>query len=264
MKTLVISMLLSVFVVSNLVLATDKAPAGTPATGQTFIDPTTGVEFILVKGGCYKMGSDAGADDETPVHEVCVSDFYLGKYELTQGQWEKVMKKNPSHYDKCGADCPVESISWDESQMFLKKLSSLSKKMYRLPTEAEWEFAARSGGRDEKFAGIDDENVLGEFAWFDKNSNMTVHPVGKKKSNGLGFYDMTGNVDEWCQDRYDEAYYKNSPKKNPTGPGAGAERASRGGGYDTTAWRARVAHRSKFDTGSRERNIGLRLLLPIN
>lgn len=242
-----------------------KATSGktTIALAQTLADPFTGMEFVLVKGGCYKMGSVAGSEDEIPQHDVCVDDFYLGKYEVTQAQWKKVMESNPSQFSTCGPDCPVDSVSWSDSQEFVKKLSAQAKKKYRLPTEAEWEYAARSGGRDEKYAGTSDQSRLGEFAWIRDNAGDVTHQVGQKSPNGLGLYDMTGNVDEWCQDRYDKEYYKNSPKKNPAGPNAGDERASRGGAYDFSNMRIRAAHRRSESPDFRDNKLGLRLLLPV-
>lgn len=259
--TVIAAVLLSV---TNYGFAAATPPAAAAGSGQILTDPATGMEFVLVKGGCYTMGSAIRqGSDETPEHEVCVADFYLGKYEVTQGEWEKVMKKNPSGFNTCGVDCPVESVSWDDSQEFIKKLNALTNKKYRLPTEAEWEYAARSGGRDEAYAGTSDEKLLGEYAWFEDNAGKAIHPVGQKKPNGLGLYDMTGNVDEWTQDWYASDYYKVSPKSNPAGPATGEERASRGGSWDFDSWRARDAHRRKFEPSYREDGLGLRLLLPV-
>ena len=269
----IVSVSVLLLVQAGVVLAADSATSA-PAPGQTVaagggqstVDPLAGMEFVLVKGGCYKMGSAAGegTDDEQPAHEVCVSDFYLGKYEVTQAQWQRVMNDTPSHFKQCGPDCPVESVSWDDSQEFIKKVNAAGKKKYRLPTEAEWEYAARSGGKDEKFAGTSDPKSLGDFAWFRDNSGRATHKVGQKKANGLGLYDMTGNVDEWCQDWYDEAFYKVSLKNNPVSQNNGVEHSTRGGAWDVNAFRARAAHRSKFEAGWRENTIGFRLALPAN
>lgn len=253
------------------VLAADVT-VNTPATvktvaaesKQTIVDPYTSMKFVFVKGGCYKMGSAVGnIDDEQPVHDVCVSDFYLGQYEVTQGQWEQVMKNNPSYFKQCGLNCPVESVSWDDSQEFIRKLNALSNKQYRLPTEAEWEYAARSGGKDEIYAGTSDEKSLAEYAWIGENSGKSIHPVGQKKANGLGLYDMTGNVDEWCQDWYEETFYKFSLKTNPLSQNNSSEHVTRGGDWSFKPHRARVAHRSSFVAGLRENLIGLRLVLPV-
>jgi formylglycine-generating enzyme len=232
------------------------------ATSQEAKDPTTGMEFVFVKGGCYRMGSTDGGSDEKPVHQVCVSDFSMGKYEVTQGQYAAVMGDNPSSFKQCGPDCPVESVSWNDAQNFIKRLNSKSGRKYRLPTEAEWEYAARSGGKDEKWAGTSDEGSLGKYAWYDKNSGNMTHRVGLKKANGLGIHDMSGNVWEWCQDWYNEAYYEDSPKDNPPGADIGENRVLRGGFWlnsDSTA-RAATRYRLKPDYG--DRALGFRLVLP--
>lgn len=260
--TLMLSALTGVAGAADAPLAAKTAPV---ATVQAIADKSTGMELIFVKGGCFQMGSTIGnKDDEQPVHEVCVSDFYLGKYEVTQAQWEKVMKNNPSHFKQCGPNCPVESVSWDDSQEFIQKLNSLSKKEYRLPTEAEWEYAARSGGKEEKFAGTSDEKSLVDIAWIGENSAGSTHQVGQKKANALGLYDMTGNVDEWCQDWYGETFYSFSLKMNPRNQTSGNEHVTRGGDWSFKTHRARVAHRSSFESGWRENQIGLRLVLPAN
>jgi len=140
-----------------------------------------------------------GKKDEKPSHKVCVNDFYLGIYEVTQGQWEKVMGNNPSSFKK-GNNYPVERVSWEDVQQFIHRLNSQTGRKYRLPTEAEWEYAARSGGKQEKYAGTNQEGELKEYAWFTANSDFQTHPVGQKRPNGLGIYDMIGNVSEWCAD----------------------------------------------------------------
>jgi formylglycine-generating enzyme required for sulfatase activity len=238
------------------------APAGAAQAGVT--DPATGMEFVFVKGGCYKMGDTFGDGDadERPVHEVCVSDFYLGKYEVTQGQWEKVMGDNPSVSKQCGPDCPVESVSWNMIKEFITKLNSKSGKQYRLPWEAEWEYASRSGGKEEKWAGTSDEASLGEFAWYEKNSGLMTHRVGLRKANGLGLHDMSGSVSEWCQDWYSETYYKESPKDNPPGPGSGEKRVLRGGSWLYDSSYARTAKRRGDAPAEWDSNYGFRLLLP--
>jgi formylglycine-generating enzyme required for sulfatase activity len=228
---------------------------------KTVSDPTTNMQLVFVKGGCYQMGS-VEFDDEKPVHQVCLSDFYMGKYEVTQSQWQKVMGNNPSFFKKCGPDCPVESVSWDDAQEFIKKLNAQSGKQYRLPTEAEWEYAARSGGKDEKWAGTSDESAVSRYAWYDKNSSRSTHKVGLKKSNGLGLYDMTGNVWEWCQDWYNEAYYDDSPKDNPPGPDNGEQRVLRGGSWLVIADSARAGYRFRVNPGIGDYTLGIRLLLP--
>jgi len=201
-----------------------------------------------------------GGSDESPVHEVCVSDYYLGKGEVTQGQWEKVMKKNPATRIECGVDCPVESVSWNDVQEYLVKLNSMGAMKYRLPTEAEWEYAARSGGKKEMWAGTSDEKVLENYAWYDKNSVSMGRRGGGKKPNGLGLVDMTGNVSEWCQDWYGETFYGASPKDNPVGPVDGSKRVLRGGGFYQSEKESRTTYRMSDEPGMRDYSYGLRLV----
>jgi formylglycine-generating enzyme len=225
-------------------------------------DPATGMEFIFVKGGCFRMGDTFGDGfpDEKPVHEVCVDDFWVGKYEVTQAQWQKVMENNPSDFKK-GGSYPVETVNWADIQAFTEKLSATSKKQYRLPTEAEWEYAARSGGKPEKWAGTSEQKALGEYAWYDANSEKQTHPVGQKKPNGLGLYDMSGNVLEWCTDWYEKTYYTRSPKENPKGPENDKYRVLRGGAWLFGAVDARVSNRIRFNPSHRSYGIGFRLVL---
>jgi len=178
-------------------------------SGGAFTDATTGMPFVFVKGGCYQMGDTFGdgAPEEKPVHDVCVSDFYMGKHEVTQGQWKRIMGNNPSSFSGCGDNCPVEHVSWNDAQNFIRRLNSQSGKRYRLPTEAEWEYAARSGGKREKWAGSGNEASSGDYAWYSSNSGSKAHPAGQKLPNGLGLHDMSGNVWEWCNDWYDGTYY---------------------------------------------------------
>ena len=185
----------------------------------TKVEAAPEIEMVFVKGGCFQMGDTFGDGEE--VHEVCVDDFYMGKYEVTQAQWQAVMGNNPSEFKSCGPNCPEDSVSWNDAQAFIKKLSEMAGKKYRLPTEAEWEYAARSGGKKEKWAGTSDVAKLGDYAWFNINSGDETHPVGQKKANGFGLYDMTGNVWEWVQDIYSHDYYKVGPKNNPKGPSTG-------------------------------------------
>jgi formylglycine-generating enzyme len=220
-------------------------------TGDTFRDSLTGMEFIFVKGGCYQMGDTFGDgdSDEKPVHEGCVSDFYMGKYEVTQGQWRQVMRKNPASKTNCGDNCPVEEVTWNDVQEFIEKLNRNSGKRYHLPTEAQWEYAARSAGKKEKWSGTSNESELGNYAWYSVNAGNRTHPVGQKQPNGLGLYDMNGNVWEWCSDWYGEKYYGETPRDNPGGPSSGSYRVMRGGawGYDQRFLRASSRFRSDPD-----------------
>ena len=157
-----------------LLLATAEVANSTPE-----------IEVINVEGGCYQMGDTFGdgSDDEKPVHEVCVDDFYIGKYPVTQAQWQSVMKNNPSHFKDCGGNCPVEQILWEDAWKFIDKLNELTGKKYRLPTEAEWEYAARSRGKHDKYSG---GNRAGSVAWYSGNSGGRTHPVGRKVTEPSG------------------------------------------------------------------------------
>ncbi|MEZ4599559.1 MAG: SUMF1/EgtB/PvdO family nonheme iron enzyme [Syntrophotaleaceae bacterium] len=229
----------------------------TPRKGQTWTEPVTGMEFVWVPGGCFQMGSTDGDSDEKPVHEVCLDGFWMGKTEVTQGQWGKIMGSNPSRF-KNGDNYPVEQVSWNDARDYIRKLGSRSGKTFRLPTEAEWEYAARSGGKAEKYAG---GSNLDAVAWYDDNSGGKTHPVAQKRSNGLGLYDMSGNVWEWCHDWFDSSYYRNSPRNNPQGPTSGSDRVYRGGGWRSIAWYCRSAFRGRYEPGLRYGGLGFRLVL---
>lgn len=215
-------------------------------------------DMVFVKGGTFKMGSNNGDSDEKPVHTVTVSDFYIGKYEVTQKQWRDVMGTNPSYFSGCD-DCPVEQVSWNDVQKFIKKLNKKNWKKYRLPTEAEWEYAARGGKKSKgyKYAGSDN---IGNVAWYSENSYDKTHTVGTKRANELGIYDMTGNVWEWCNDWYDGDYYGKSPKSNPKGPKSGSGRVNRGGGRGTNAGCCRVADRI-YNSPGYSTSMGFRLVV---
>jgi formylglycine-generating enzyme required for sulfatase activity len=223
--------------------------------GETFQDTVTGMAFAWVPGGCFQMGSNEGGSEEKPVHEVCVDGFWMGKYEVTQGQWQKIMGNGPSYF-KEGDNHPVETVSWSDVQGFINKLNSKGQRGFRLPTEAEWEYACRSGGKQEKYCGGDD---VDRVAWYSENSGHKPHPVGTKAANGLGLYDMSGNVREWVSDRYDKNYYRNSPKNNPQGPGSGSYRVIRGGSWIVDAGDCRSASRGRGGPGARGAVLGFRL-----
>lgn len=232
--------------------------------GNAFKEMATGMEMIFVKGGCYQMGDTVGGGDadEKPVHEVCVGDFYMGKHEVTQGQWKRIMANNPSHFSGCGDNCPVEQVSWNDVQDYIRRLNSQSGKNYKLPTEAEWEYAARSGGKSEKWAGTSIESSLGDYAWYRSNSSSKTHPVGQKQPNGLGLHDMSGNVWEWCQDWYGDKYYSQSDRNNPSGPSSGSDRVNRGGSWLINAAFTRAAIRNWSNPVYRFNDLGFRLALP--
>jgi formylglycine-generating enzyme required for sulfatase activity len=234
------------------------------AQKPVLLDPETGIEFVLVKGGCFDMGDTAGddADGLKQVHTVCQDDFYLGKYEVTQAQWRAVMGKNPSALGACGDNCPVENVSWHDVQDFIRTLKQHAGKAYRLPTEAEWEYAARAGGTKQKYAGTNSDEEIGKYAWYGENSGGRSHPVGQKNPNGLGLYDMSGNVSEWLSDRYDADYYRVSPRNNPPGPSEGDHRVNRGGGWSSLPKKVRADFRDHDNPTRKGNNLGFRLALP--
>ncbi len=189
--------------------------------------------MVFIKGGCFVMGNDYTQEDEKPEHEVCVNDFYMDKFEVTQARWEKVMGNNPSKF--IGADLPVEQVNHQDVQRFIKK----SDGGCRLPTEAEWEYAARGGATTRYFWG---NMVNEEYTWYEENSNETTHPVGSKEPNQYGLYDTMGNVWEWVDDWY-EPYYKIRTKDNPKGPESGESKVVRGGSFDSSAGALRITNR---------------------
>lgn len=209
--------------------------------------------MIYVPGGTFTMfailrfGSDV---------DVTLSSYYIGKYEVTQAEWKAVMGSNPSYFK--GDNLPVESVSWDDCQTFIRKLNALTGKNFRLPTKAEWEFAARGGnsGRGYKYSGSND---IGAVAWYDENSGNQTHPVGQKSPNELGIYDMSGNVWEWSQDWYDN--YPPSTQTNPVGPESGSNRVIRGGSWFSRVGRCHVLLGSYYAPDDCKNDIGLRLVL---
>jgi formylglycine-generating enzyme required for sulfatase activity len=199
-----------------------------------------------------------GGSDEKPVHEVCVADFRIGTYEVTQEQWQAVMGNNPSKF-KNGGQYPVDNISWNDAQDFIRSLNEVSGQKWRLPTEAEWEFAARGRGLKQRFSGTSSAEYLQDYAWYEVNSDLKTHPVGTRKPNGLGLYDMSGNVLEWCADRYDRHYYRQSPLNNPKGDPFGINRSLRGGSASTSRGLQRTSYRDYVAPTVRGDLFGLRL-----
>ena len=217
--------------------------------------------MVWVDGGTFRMGatSEQGSEisDEKPVHSVTLSGYYIGKTEVTQALWQAVMGSNPSHFK--GADLPVEFVTWNECQEFIQKLNSLTGRNFRLPTEAEWEFACRGGNNScgYKYSG---SNNLGSVAWYNGNSGGTTLPVATKAPNELGIYDMSGNVWEWCSDWY--ADYTSYSQTDPTGPQSGSRRVDRGGCCDSYARFCRSLNRGNDYPAFRGYgSLGLRLAL---
>ncbi|MGM9712617.1 MAG: formylglycine-generating enzyme family protein [Prevotella sp.] len=216
--------------------------------------------MVYVEGGTFTMGATSEQQspdsDEKPTHRVSLSSYYIGKYEVTQALWKAVMGNNPSNWK--GDNLPVEQVSWDDCQAFLRKLNAMTGKNFRLPTEAEWEFAARGGNRSRGYQ-YSGSNILGDVAWYDDNSGNKTHPVGTKAPNELGIYDMSGNVWEWCLDW--KGSYSSSAQTNPTGPNSGSNRVYRGGSWFNYARICRVAIRDDGTPGIRDVSLGLRLAL---
>jgi len=225
---------------------TSIAGSDTPTAGEIWKEPLTGIEFVWVPGGCYEMGCGSWTNDcfsdEKPVHEVCVDGFWMGKTEVTQGHWKQVVGENPAKFNK-GDNYPVEKVSCPEIEKFINKLSASSKGGYefRLPTEAEWEYACRSGGKPEKYAG---GSELDRVAWYQVNSDLSTHPVATKAPNGLGLFDMNGNVNEWCADTYRAWSYKKHKRNNPLFRDEGYTRIYRGGSWNSKPKSVRCSARS--------------------
>lgn len=217
--------------------------------------------MVFIKGGCFQMGDTFGDGNsyEKTVHEVCVDDFYLGEHEVTQREWKEIMGNNPSYFKNCGDDCPVEKVSWNDVQDFIRRLNNKTGQRYRLPTEAEWEFAAREGGRKTKWAGTSSMSELKSYAWYTSSSGEKTHPVKTKQPNSLGLYDMSGNVMEWVSDWYGKDYYRNSPRNNPKGPSSGFYRVFRGGSWYNRSLYVRVATRLNDTPDKRIDKYGFRI-----
>jgi len=295
-----------------------RPPAPEPSRGDAFKDPATGMEMIFVKGGCYPMGDTFGdgEGDEKPVHEACVDDFYMGKHETTVEQFRRFVDatgyrtdaeknaggvsgcwaldlndkekawnwrswanwRNPNKYQDNRDDHPVACISWSDAAAYAQWASTKSGKRYRLPTEAEWEYAARGGTQDRNYWGNDKDNAC-TFAnvadltklpngsqWNDKHECSDgfafASPVGRFRANSFDLHDMMGNVWEWCQDWYGDKYYSASGRNNPGGPDSGQYHVLRGGSWDIKPWNVRAASRDGFIPTNRNGYYGFRLVLP--
>ncbi|KAF0219900.1 MAG: hypothetical protein FD174_1624 [Geobacteraceae bacterium] len=225
-------------------------------------DELPDIPLVFVKGGCFDMGDTFGdgGSDEKPVHQVCVDDFYMGKYEVTREQWQAVMGNNSSSMTH-SKTYPVDSVSWNDASEFFKRLNARTGLKWRMPTEAEWEYTARSGGKKQKYPGFSDEGSVEDYAWQDVNSGGKPHPVGEKKPNELGLYDMAGNVWEWVQDRYDRDYYRLSPKMDPKGDPFGVNRIIKGGSALKSAGALRASYRDYVAPETRGACFGLRLVM---
>jgi formylglycine-generating enzyme required for sulfatase activity len=252
----------SVLWMGSVMAATNNMPAGPVVPDRSMnIDLGGGVtlEMVWINPGEFEMGSPAkerGRGKETPHHVTITKGFWMGKYEVTQAQWEQVMGNNPSQFKKAGKDAPVERVSWTDCQEFMKKLnaqvesqkSRIGKGRFRLPTEAEWEYVCRAGTTTALNSGynltnsISDATNMAAVAWYADNSGQTTHPVGQKKPNAWGLYDMHGNVWEWCQDCFGDDYAAGAAK-DPTGAASGSYHVSRGGSWRSNAGGCRSASR---------------------
>ena len=253
----------------KVVVQLERVSAG---VSQDRFTNSQGMEFVAIPAGSFRMGSMMSPEEvaekyegkakwykhEHPRHKVKLTrGFYLQTTEVTQGQWLAVMGSNPSYFKSCGQDCPVEQVSWNDAQAFIHQLNRKEgTDTYRLPTEAEWEYAARAGSSRAYCFG-DDKGRLSEYAWFEDNSSSRTHPVARKRANAWGFYDMHGNVWEWCQDWYGD--YPSKSVSNPQGPSKGSYRVHRGGSWVKRARFCRSANRFKSYPDRRNRYLGFRL-----
>lgn len=220
-------------------------------------------DLILVRGGCFQMGDvfGDGGEHERPVHEVCLSDYYISKYEVTQQQWQHVMGGNPA-LNQSQPNHPVDIVSWWDIETFIEKLNAQTDQNYRLPTEAEWEFACRAGGKNLKY-GTKDGTLSEDLARYsgDEKNGITIIPVGSFPPNQLGLYDMPGNASEWVMDWYDREYYEQSPVNNPVVLNTRLEtlKVRRGGNWADQGWILRCTNRNYRRPALRLIGLGFRL-----
>ncbi len=238
---------------------------------ENFTETVNGVSFtmVAVTSGCFQMGSNNGDDDEKPVHEVCLDNYYIGQTEVTQALWKAVMNNNPSYFK--GDKLPVENVSWNDAQEFIKKLNRMTGKNFRLPTEAEWEYAARAGTKTPFNTGnclsTNQANYDGNYPCEGCSKGTCrekTTDVASFSPNAWGLYDMHGNLWEWCSDWYDGDYYKNSPRNNPRGASSGSNRVRRGGGWLSSAQGCRSAFRDFNSPGSSYNFLGFRLACSVD
>jgi formylglycine-generating enzyme len=224
-----------------------------------------GMKLVLIPAGEFMMGSPETEKErdanEGPQHKVKITKtFYMAATEVTQGQFKTVMGNTPWPGQFEGDDLPVNYVSWNDCQEFLKKMSAKEGKTYRLPSEAEWEYACRAGSTT-RFNSGDDDKALDEAGWYAGNSEKKTHPVGQKKANAWGLYDMHGNICEWCEDWYEENYYRSSPAVDPTGPAQGTDRVLRGGSWIDKPGSCRSASRYRFTPGPHYNLAGFRVVV---
>ncbi|MBF0434604.1 MAG: SUMF1/EgtB/PvdO family nonheme iron enzyme [Magnetococcales bacterium] len=239
----------------------DKRADEEPVPGKHWTDSLTGIRFVWITGGCYTMGSppwkEHRENDEGPVHQVCVSDFWLADRETTQGQWQSIMRINPSHFQK-GETFPLEHVSWIDAEVISANLNERfqGRAHFRLPTEAEWEYSCREGGDSIDYAGRSDVTQL---AWFADNSKQATQPAATRQPNRLGLYDMSGNVREWTLDTYHPGGYHKHKEENPKVIEDDAFKTVRGGSWKDGATRLRCTSRSFARTNAKQSDLGFRL-----
>jgi formylglycine-generating enzyme required for sulfatase activity len=215
------------------------------------------IDMIFVRGGKFDMGSDSESIDRKPIHTVILKDFSIGRNEVTQRLYKAVMGTNPSIYNYCD-DCPVTNVSWNDVQTFITRLNEMTGKHYRLPTEAEWEYAAR-GGRKERLIKYSGHRLLQTISWYKENSKDHLHKVCRKKGNELDIHDMTGNVEEWCNDWYGKNYFTKKDVTDPQGPDGGISKVVRGGSWNSSADEVVVTRRAAYLPDAKSYELGFRL-----
>ena len=233
-------------------VAAEQVASQAPQAGKTFRDCPYCADMVVIPAGSFDMGSSSG--NEAPIHRVTINRaFAIGKTEITQAQWKTIMGSNPSDFANCGGNCPVEQVSWNDAKQFIQKLNARTGKQYRLPTEAEWEYACRAGAHQEYCGSDDDERV----AWYGGFFGGT-HAVAAKQANAWGLYDMSGNVWEWVEDSYHDNY-NGAPNDGSAWQGDGAERVLRGGSWSDIPQGGRAAFRIRLEPAYSDFMIGFRL-----
>ncbi len=276
----IIGGLVGFYIYNNIQSLNDSLPvcSSAIAPAPTCIEPTIGMEFVHIRGGCFTLGDTFGegqADEKLATSQVCLSPFYMGKYEVTQGEWQEIMGSNPSGFKK-GDNYPVERVSWDTiTKEFLPKLKRRSGKEYRLPSEAEWEYAARERGKKVRFGNGEDiadpkEINFNSSLKYKKSYSLagkyrrTTVPVDSFSPNALGLYNMSGNVREWCQDKYHSSY-KGAPKDGSAWESGGrVSRVIRGGSWNNYPWHVRAANRGSCGPDGTINFLGFRLVLSVH
>ncbi len=246
-----------VLVIAVALLCMHSTVQAEPIAGTIKTEPKTGMEFVWVPSGCFKMGSDSGAADEKPVHEVCFNQgFWMGKYEVTQAQYQRVMEENPSEF-KSDPNKPVEKVNWSDARFMSAEMSYVAEGSYRLPSEAEWEYACKAG-RESIYCGAGD--LASRLGWYDGNSGKTTHEIGGKKPNEWGLHDMSGNVTEWTEDCSNDNYEGAPTDGSAWTSGDCTKRVLRGGSWYYFPAGMRASDRYRSPARARDDSFGLRLV----